>query len=66
MFALSRKPAELLKAPQYAKVLNLVRKLKVFDRPFFKRVAGCGAEPHNTECAPKKVNCEIVRWTISQ
>ncbi len=30
----------------YAKVSVLVKKSKVFGQAFFKRLAGCGAEPH--------------------
>ena len=60
-------------APQYAKVSNPVKNGKVFGQAFFKRLAWVVAfaserrqSPTNTACAPKKVNCEIVRWTISQ
>ncbi len=40
LIALTRKPAEPFNATQRAKLLSLVKKGKVFDRPFFKRVAG--------------------------
>ncbi len=45
IIALTRKPAEPFTAPQYAKVITPVKKLKVFDRPFFKRVVRSRVKP---------------------
>ena len=53
MLLLSQQPAELCNAIQYAKVLSLVKKLKVFGQAFFKRVVGVWGQSHrDTTCAP--------------
>ncbi len=45
MLLLSQQPAELCNAIQYAKVLSLVKKGKVFGQAFFKRLVRSRVKP---------------------